>query len=160
MYLSLIYLFINSTQAFLKFSFITMSNIIELSNFSSPLVFFSLLRVLDNFFFKFPNWKWTISRKMMFHACFKANLHIFSGCKHRATGMKELFQIFLKLCMSGAVSIYIISGLAQIKKVVRLLWLTSHTSAYLPLDLKQPLYWMVPKKGYKCSPIKQADRPW
>lgn len=70
-----------------------------------------------------------------------------------------LFQIFLKLCITGAMSIYTISGLAKIKKVVRLLQVTSHTSAYLPLDWKQPLYWMVPKKGYKCSPIKQADRP-
>lgn len=39
MYLSLIYLFKNSTQAFLKFSFITVSHIAELSNFSSPLLF-------------------------------------------------------------------------------------------------------------------------
>lgn len=44
-------------------------------------------------------------------------------------------------------SIYTIDSLDQNKKMVRMfLWLEGHMSAYLPLDLKQPLYWVVHKK--------------
>lgn len=155
MYLSLIYLFINSTEAFLKFSFITMSNITELSNFFHPLfsipfwgfwiLFFSVPKVKRNYF-----------QEMMFHACLRVNLHIFSGYKHSPTGMKgqevALFQIFLKLCITGPVSVYTISGLTQIKKVVRLLWLTSHTSAYLPWTWNSHYTGWFPKKGINAVP--------
>lgn len=137
MYLSFIYLFINSTQAFLKFSFITMPNITELSNFSSPLVFsfpFWGFWILF-FFFQIPKVKGNCFQEMTFHACFKANLHVFSGCKHSPTGIKgqelALFEIFLKFCITGTMSIYIIDGLVQIKKVVRLLWLTRQPSSGL-----------------------------
>lgn len=68
MYLSSIYLFINSTQAFLKFSFIIMSNsnITELSNFSSPLLFSFPFWGFWILFFLMPKEKGTIFRKWCF----------------------------------------------------------------------------------------------
>lgn len=57
-------------------------------------------------------------------------------------------------------SIYTVDRLDQNKEMVRLfLWLEGHMSAYLPLDLKQPLYWVVHKKWNKHHNIMQADRP-
>lgn len=109
---------LNSTQAFLKFSFNTMSisNITELSHFSSTFLFSFTFWGFWILFFERPQVKGNYFQEVMLHACLKANCHIFSRCKHSPTGMKgqelALFQICLKLCISGAMAIYTIDSLS------------------------------------------------
>lgn len=92
---------LNSSQAFLKFSFITLyiSNISKLSHFFlQPFFFLSPFVVLVVLFcFQRPQVEGNYSQEIMLHACSKASSHILSGCKHSLTGVKSQESLFSNL---------------------------------------------------------------
>lgn len=127
---------LNSTEAFLKFSFITLciSDITKLSHFFlQPFCFLLPLEVLLFLFCsERPKVKGNDFQEMMLCACLQANPYVFSGCKHSRLGVKGQgpalhFQICIKLCISGAMSIHGSDTLVQNKKVVKLFLLLGGT---------------------------------